>query len=288
MRNEIISILPGELHSMKNLSNRLNIFVMTFGLVAFGPMGMVPAIAAVKTMPASNTDLASINTDMVDSQVEVEATIKSISPPHEGSKAPYRLSLADATGLITLVIWPDMYETIKAQSPLSQGDLIHVKAKVSMYRDNLQLQIHDAADLKIIKKAAPEKSAAPVPEAASSATSSKPETKSPTTPPAGPSEIPGTVSLEGITPSMLGQDVTVQATITEIREPRSERAPYLVTLTENNAHIPLVYWSDMQPQLKDKIKVGNQVRLKGQVSEYRNALQLKLHSAADLTVVSAP
>jgi DNA/RNA endonuclease YhcR with UshA esterase domain len=261
---------------MTNIRTALNIFVLT---LAFGALC---AKAAVKTSLVSKTDLAAINTDMVDSPVEVEAAIKTITPPREGSKAPFRIELSDATGSMMLVIWPDIYETIKAQSPLSAGDVIHVSGKVTMYRDSLQLQIHEATDVKTVTKAVAEKAApspAPVPAPAA-------EPK----PTAAPAQLAdGTTPVASLTPAMVGKDVTVQAAITEVREPREgSKAPFIVTLTQDNGHVALVYWSDMQPQLKDKIKVGNRVRVKAQVSDYRGALQLKIRNAADVTVVTAP
>jgi DNA/RNA endonuclease YhcR with UshA esterase domain len=258
----------------------LDIFVLSLAI------GIPSAPAAVKTTAINKTDLAAINTDLVNSPVEVEATIKSITPPHEGSRAPYRFELTDGTGTITLVIWTNLYETIKTQSPLSTGDVIHVNGTVTMYRDSLQLQIHDTGDLRVVTKAVtdvpaselkPSAPAAPAPAA-------EPKAAAPqsSTPPAAPSTTP----LATITPDMVGKDVTVVATITEVHEPRSERAPYTVTLTQDDGHITLVYWSDMQPQLKDKIKAGIRVRINGQVSKYREMLQLKIHNAADVTVVT--
>jgi len=256
----------------------VNIFVLTIGLGIIPSPTFLRSDAAVKTSP-SKTELANINTDMIDSQVDVEASIKSITPPREGSKAPFRIELADTTGSITLVIWPDIYESLKTKSPLSTGDVIHVNGKVTMYRDSLQLQIREAADVKIVTKAATDEPA------------SKPATPTPAAIPAAAPTPPapaGTTSLASITSAMVSQDVTVQATISEVREPRSERAPYTVTLSQENTRMPLVYWSDMHPQLKDKIKVGNQVRIQGQVSEYRGTLQIKIRNASDVTIVSAP
>jgi DNA/RNA endonuclease YhcR with UshA esterase domain len=257
----------------------LNIFVLSFVL------GIAGADAAVKTSEVNKTDLAAVNTDMVDSTVEVEATIKSITPPREGSRAPYRFELTDSTGSITLVIWSNLYETIKSQSPLSAGDVVHVSGKVSMYRDSLQLQIAEAGNVKVLKKGPADKpSAEPAPAAAPPPAPAAPA-KAPAT--TEQPAAPGTTPVASITAALIGKDVTVLATISEVREPREgSRAPYMVTLTEDAGHIVLVYWSDMQPQLKDKIKVGNRVRINGQVSDYRGTLQLKIRSATDVTVVS--
>jgi DNA/RNA endonuclease YhcR with UshA esterase domain len=48
-----------------------------------------------------------------------------------------------------------------------------------------------------------------------------------------------------------------------------------------------VFWSDIQQQIKQGVKVGNVIRVKAQVSDYRGTLHLKLRNAADFSVVSA-
>jgi DNA/RNA endonuclease YhcR with UshA esterase domain len=251
---------------LTNLTARLNIFVLTLALAwLLSPTSN----SAVKTTPITKTDLAAITTAMLDSNIEVEATVKSITPPPEGSRAPVRIELADDTGKITLVIWPDMYQTVKTQAPFAAGDLIHVNARVTTYRDNLQLQIHDASDVRVVRKAEAEKPAVePTPAAPAAA-------------------APGTTPLARVTAALLGKEVTVEASVTQITEPRSERAPYTVTLTQGDAHLPLVYWSETQKQLKAQPKAGDRVRVTAQVSEYRGTLQLRLSDAAGLTVLPA-
>ena len=257
--------------------NRVNIIVLAIALGLLIASQSSCVEAAVKTTPSNKTDLASITTDMVGSNVEVETTIKSITPPPEGSRAPVKIELTDTTGSITLVVWPDMYETLRAQSPLSTGDVIYLNAKVATYRDNLQLKIQAPTDVKIVRKAEPEKPAA---EAAAPAAPA---------PPPQPAAAATTTPLAGITTAMIGKPVTVQATITEIREPREgSKAPYTVTLTQDSVNVPLVCWSDQYKQIKDKLKVGTRVRINGQVSEHRGTLQLKIRSAADVTTVTAP
>lgn len=92
--------------------------------------------------------------------------------------------------------------------------------------------------------------------------------------------------IASITKAMTNHDVTVQATISAVREPTSARAPYNVSLTEGAATLPLIYWSDMEPQLASKVKVGNVVHVTALVNVYRDTLQLRLRSPASLTVVS--
>jgi hypothetical protein len=90
-----------------------------------------------------------------------------------------------------------------------------------------------------------------------------------------------------ITKAQTNQSVTVQAAITGIREPSSGRAPYIVTLTESNASLALVYWADMQPQLATKVKTGNVIRANVTISVYRDNLQLRIKSPDAITLVSA-
>ena len=91
--------------------------------------------------------------------------------------------------------------------------------------------------------------------------------------------------VHSITKSMIDQEVAVQAVISSVREPSAARAPYIVSLTEGGATLPLVYWPDMQPQLAAKVKVGNPVRVTATVSVYHDQLQLRLRNADALAVV---
>ncbi len=78
--------------------------------------------------------------------------------------------------------------------------------------------------------------------------------------------------------SLTNQLITVQALITNIREPTGPRSPYIVTLTESNATVPLVYWSDMETQLSSKVKLGNIINAEVKVSTYRHNIQLRISS----------
>ena len=96
---------------------------------------------------------------------------------------------------------------------------------------------------------------------------------------------PALTPIKSITKAMAGQVVTVQAPISSIKEPSSARAPYLVNLTQDGATLPLIYWSDMQPQVAAKVKVGNTIRVTAAVNIYREQLQLKLSDPSALNVI---
>jgi hypothetical protein len=89
-----------------------------------------------------------------------------------------------------------------------------------------------------------------------------------------------------ISKSSINQEIIVRATITGIREPGTGGAPYIVTLAEEGAKIPMVYWSDLQPGVASKVKIGNVIQAKVTISVYRDQLELRLRSAVDLELAS--
>ncbi|MGO9528996.1 MAG: OB-fold nucleic acid binding domain-containing protein [Verrucomicrobiia bacterium] len=105
--------------------------------------------------------------------------------------------------------------------------------------------------------------------------------------------VPTLLAEEPLTPiasidvSLTNQAITVQAVVSAIQEPSGGRAPYIVSLTESNTTVPLVYWSDMQPQLAAKVKVGNVIRAKVNVKLYRNHPELQISGPDAIDLVSA-
>jgi DNA/RNA endonuclease YhcR with UshA esterase domain len=93
--------------------------------------------------------------------------------------------------------------------------------------------------------------------------------------------------IASINPSLTNQAITVQAVVSAIREPSGGGAPYIVSLTEGNATVPLVYWPDMQPQLATKVKVGNVIHAKVKVKLYRGHVELQISGPDAIDLVSA-
>ena len=67
--------------------------------------------------------------------------------------------------------------------------------------------------------------------------------------------------------------------------PTSERAPYRVTLSQENATKLLVYWKDMQEAVGSKMRVGNTIRANVIVSNYHDVIQLRLRDPQNVQVV---
>jgi len=92
--------------------------------------------------------------------------------------------------------------------------------------------------------------------------------------------------VAAITKSMEHQTVTVQAVVSNVREPRAPGAPYTVTLVERGATIPLICWTDVYVQLAPRVRAGNLIRVDATVGIYRDQLQLQIRDADAVTVVT--
>lgn len=93
--------------------------------------------------------------------------------------------------------------------------------------------------------------------------------------------------IASINDSLTNQVISIQAAISAVRVPAGGRAPYIVSLSESNATVPLVYWSDMQAQLATKIGVGNVIHAKVKVKLYRGHVELQISGPDAIDLVSA-
>jgi len=253
----------------------------------------VPVSAAVKAVPVLPSDLASIDASTIGRMVEVKATIKSITSPQEGKRAPFRLTLFDEKATITLIIWPDVWEPLNKQYNPSVGDAIDVRALVTEYRDKVQLTLKDVTDFEITSKAPANASAPEAPAAVNSnasliAKSSTPQPEGVTNDTHAPSSTTAAIPLSTVSLSMKGQEIVVQGAVTAVHEPTADRAPYIVTISDGPTNVKLVYWKNIQADVGPKIHTGNTVRAKVTVGEYRNALELRLSDARGVQVVPPP
>jgi len=195
--------------------------------------------------------------------VQLSAHISRIMFP-ASKRAPYRISLKDDTGSASLVIWPSQFDEITGRDQLMEGTLVKVRAAKSSYRNTPQLQIGNPQDMVIL---------------ASSTTDAVKDTVAPT------DQKP--VALGSLSSANKDSIVTVQGTIKQFNPQREgTRTPYVITLTDGNVEIPLVFWSDSYDTLKnpEAIAPGAVLSARVRVSEYRGRPQLVLTSPAELIV----
>jgi len=102
-----------------------------------------------------------------------------------------------------------------------------------------------------------------------------------------PAQAPKIEPLSSITHERVQQELLIQATLINHREPWNDRAPHLMTVSDGGNQMDIVFWNDIWDKLENKeaYKEGAIIQAYIKVDEYRNQLQLKLGDAKHMRVV---
>lgn len=94
------------------------------------------------------------------------------------------------------------------------------------------------------------------------------------------------IRLADITRAQDGELVTVTGTLKTIGIPRpGSNAPYVLTLEEDGAELPIIFWDDVFEGLERKLPLpGSLVSARGRVDVYQGTVQIKVREAGDLRV----
>jgi DNA/RNA endonuclease YhcR with UshA esterase domain len=235
------------------------------------PATAPPAAASVAASRES-TPLASVSPMMDRQSVTVEGMIEAISPSRSAS-APNRLTLRDASGTGTVVIWPEVYSLLAPQP--QTGQRLRATGQVGTFRDQAQIACRDARAIQLLDESGQVISQTPSIAAAPRGTGAPAQTA-----PAPSAGAPTQIAVSDIDASTVGRDVILEGTVAQVRQPTSERAPYVITLSDGTSTIPVVLWSDKWTTLSRPPAQGDHVRVTGQVSLYeqRNEIQVRLES----------
>ncbi|MEQ8818747.1 MAG: hypothetical protein RLY93_00760 [Sumerlaeia bacterium] len=160
------------------------------------------------------------------------------------------------------------------------GQMVTVRGPLTEYREKLQIKAVTDSDMVIEGTGRTVKSVEAEMAAAASAEQKK------------AMEVfhadPRTTRLGNLRAS-LGKDVLIAGYVANLRNPTSERAPYILTLQEPTGSTQVVFWSDMAEGIdKALLKEGTPLMIAGSVDEYRNQLQVKLRDANSIALVKAP
>jgi DNA/RNA endonuclease YhcR with UshA esterase domain len=92
--------------------------------------------------------ISSVAKDSVDKEVTIAGKTSSFRASTQ-PKAPNSFFLTDSTGQMRVVIWPDVFDQVKDQTPLkTDGSELEVKGKVAEFRGKIELHVANAADIK--------------------------------------------------------------------------------------------------------------------------------------------
>ena len=212
--------------------------------------------AAGRRSAASAKDLgpavpfSAVNESLVGQSVVLEGVVTAIREPASGTKQPYVLTLTNGVDGVELKVWPDQYLKIADPSSLT-GTAVRVKADVKSYRGKVDLQLKKGADLQRA-----------VPTARN--------------------------SVSEVTAELVGQTVTVRGSVVRITPPRSEKAPWSVTLADSGsgAQLAVKYWEDVREKLPRQPAEGDVFECTGEVGYFAGKLQLKVTSGANVKFVA--
>jgi DNA/RNA endonuclease YhcR with UshA esterase domain len=216
------------------------------------PVLRVPAAQQVQVerTPALKLRLDQITDDREGQIVEVQAVVREVRRPASGSRAPWRVRLADETGALPLVFWPPA----EREPELVPGQLVQCRARVQRYRETLQLKLSRMQDLKLV--------AAPI---------TKPVERMP---------------LSALSPALAGTRVNVVGEVTDLTVPPPDRrAPYRLLLRQGGVTLPAVCWPAEAEALTDRVEPGTCCEVTAEVSLYQGRLQLKVREAAHIRPV---
>ncbi len=79
--------------------------------------------------------------------VTVVGTLKEISIPRPGAKAPYTLTLEEGGVELEVIFWDEVFQGLEQKLP-TLGKTLSARGRVDLYKEKLQLKVWEAADLR--------------------------------------------------------------------------------------------------------------------------------------------
>lgn len=193
-----------------------------------------------------------------------------------------KLALDDGSGAVTVLLWDDLYRDLEGEMPpdlkLAPGATVEAQGELAEYRGELELIPELPADVHVV--------APPPPVETASEGIGSPV---PTRPPSGPSPAPEILvtPIGAVQSDRVGEEVTVEGTVVDAV---SFSHGFKLTLEEGAARIVLLIWDDVYDACADRtrLNVGATLRATGEVSQYKEELQIEPHSGADVIVRRGP
>ena len=106
-------------------------------------IGIIAIIILTGYVNPQELTIAQIDQSKIDNQVQIEATINSITTTKTNTTI---MELSDNTGHINLVIFPSTY----FKNTFSNGNKVQVESRVTQYNGQTELILEDASKIKLI------------------------------------------------------------------------------------------------------------------------------------------
>jgi DNA/RNA endonuclease YhcR with UshA esterase domain len=206
------------------------------------------AVLATGEPAASTRKLGELRPDDAGRIVAVRGVLRSLQTFSAGVKG----TLDDETGVVTLLLWQDLYDALPGRERLVPGAVLEVQGKVAQYQGNLEIIPQSPSDLVI----------------------------------AGLVALPMEKrTIDQITAVDVGQRLEISGRVVDAI-PFSKGLRY--TLDDGTGTLTLLIWQNLHEKLPDAsfLAVGADLLVRGEIVEYQRELEVVPQMPADVRVIA--
>lgn len=230
--------------------------------------------------------LKTVNEAPLGQYAYVQAKIRSMDPPDDGSTQPWKLYLEDNTDRAVMIVFQDTMnqyqEAVAAQNQINRennqmpvpklepGIIIQVYGKIQEYKGVRQFVAEGHKWFRIAPN---------VMQIPDSARGISTDTNNP---------IPTT--LGGLNFSVIGKTVLIRGIVTEYipHDPTKSNYPGQIFVADQTGNVRVVFWTEVREGLEAtglEPTAGSAVEIIGEVSEYKGELQIKLNNPDQIRIM---
>jgi len=207
---------------------------------------------AARTHLLPRISLSKVTPEQKGDTVSVIGTLKAITLPRPGSKAPYVLTLEEKGTELVVIFWDNVFQELEQKLPIL-GKTLHVCGRVDLYKGTLQLKILNAADLREVD-----------------------EQQVPNVVPATPAHRADfserVVRIADLTADRAGEVFTLIGTL---GEPRAVPGGVIYPITDDSGEMVVVFWDkQVSGEERDALESGIRLRVTAPLDIYKGTLEL--------------
>ncbi len=233
----------------------------------------IPKPASRISYPETRITLSDITPAQKGDTVSVSGTLKEITLPKPGSKAPYVLTLEEDGTELAVIFWDKVFQGLERKLP-TLGKTLGARGRVDVYKEKLQLKVWEAADLRELNEQEVLNNV-PLPEGVpdlSAVALAKVEGRG------------GLSLIADIAAEQKGEVFTVSGML---GEPKSIRGGVIYPITDTSGEMVVLFWDkQVSGEERDALESGVRLRVTAPLDVYKGVLELIPENAGAFRVES--